>query len=125
KRFALLLLLVTACSHGEEPATDNTQQLATTHAPAPVENMSAATAIDPKSPEAAIAVLREYFRLIGEKRFVEAHRLWSTDPKATDLSDGAFAESFSRYRTYRGKVGKPGPMERAAGATDMQQPVGA
>jgi len=123
KRFALLLLLVTACSRGEEPAADNAQQPATTDAPASVENESAATAIDPKSPEAAIAVLREYFRLIGEKRFIEAHRLWSTDPQATDLSDGAFAESFSRYRTYRGKVGKPGPMEGAAGSTYIEVPV--
>ena len=92
----LVVALTTACSPREEPL-GNQQESEISGAPAhPVaENAAAgpaAPAVDPRSAEAAVAVLRDYFRLMGEREFVEAHKLWSGD----DLSDGAFADRSHR-----------------------------
>ena len=76
--------------------------------------------VDPKSPEAAIAVLKDYFRLVGERIFVEAHKLWTT---GSELSDGAFAASFDPYRDYRGIITGSGRMEGAAGSSYFEVPV--
>jgi hypothetical protein len=88
------------------------------HEPAP----PAATQ-DQKTPAAATAVLREYFRLIEQKKYVEAHRLWSSSAADDDLSDGAFAASFDKYRSYHAAIGKPGGMEGAAGSSYIDFPV--
>ena len=119
---ALALLLVTGCSREtEEPAND----MILTEAPAPpppppAENVAAVPVADRRSPEAAVAVLSDYFRLVGEKKFVEAHRLWSTD---TELSDGAFAASFDQFASYRGTIVGPGRLEGAAGSSYIDLPV--
>lgn len=119
----LVVALTTACSPREEPL-GNQQESEISGAPAhPVaENATAgpaAPAVDPRSAEAAVAVLRDYFRLMGEREFVEAHKLWSGD----ELSDGAFADRFSRFRTYRGEIGEPGRTEGAAGSLYIEVPV--
>ena len=114
-----LLTLVAACGRDAEPA-ENAAANATAPAPAPaVENVVAVPTFDRKSPEAAVAMLRDYVRLIGERKFVEAHKLWTGD----ELSDGAFAERFARFRTYRADIGDPGRTEGAAGSLYVEVPV--
>ena len=117
---ALFLLPLAAGCADDQPAENRqeNQSVAEPTAP-PVENAAAAPAIDRSSPEAAVAVLRDYFRLIDEGKFVEAHKLWSGD----ELSDGAFVERYSRYRTYRGEIGEPGRVEGAAGSLYVEIPV--
>lgn len=90
---------------------------------APTDPSGPEPASNPASTKAAIAVLRDYFRLIRDRKFAEAHRFWSTNPGDTDLSDGAFAESFSRYRTYQAEIAAPGRIEGAAGSLYVQVPV--
>jgi hypothetical protein len=85
----------------------------------PVENVVALPTVDQQSPEAAVAVLKDYFRLMAERKFVEAHKLWTGD----ELSDGAFADRFSRFRTYRGDIGESGRVEGAAGSLYVEIPV--
>ena len=116
-----LLLLAAGCSRGAEPPANNTEAV---EAPAstpssPAENVVAVPTFDQRSPEAAVAVLKDYFRLMGERKFVEAHKLWTGDA----LSDGAFADGFSRFRTYRGDIGEPGRVEGAAGSLFVEIPV--
>ena len=117
------LLLAAACTR-EGPA-ENEQANAALAAPAApaAENAVAVPvepALDPTSPEAANAVLKEYFRLVGERKFVEAHRLWTGD---SELSDGAFAGSFDPYRDYHGSITGSGRMEGAAGSSYIDLPV--
>lgn len=124
KRIIPLLLLLAACSQrAEEPAANSSQQPAEQPRLAPVENSVAAPALDPKSPEAAAAVLRAYFAAIAEQRYGDAWRLWSDSGRASGVSEAAFAASFADYRTYRGTVGAPGRMEGAAGSSYLEIPV--
>ena len=84
---APLLLLAAACGREAVP-TENGQANAAVAIPAfPTKNEVAVPTFDQKSPEAAVAVLKDYFRLVEERKFVEAHRRWTGD----ELSDGAFA----------------------------------
>ena len=119
RRVALPFLLLAACGRETGP-TENGQVNETVAAPAPpAENVAAKPTFDQKSPEAAVAVLRDYVRLIGERKFVEAHRLWTGD----QLSDGAFAARFSGFRAYRAEIGEPGRIEGAAGSLHIDSPV--
>jgi hypothetical protein len=119
----LILVLTAACSRGEEPVgNQQSGESAGTPAGPTAENATAGSdelAADARSPEAAVAVLKDYVRLIGERKFVEAHKLWSGD----ELSDGAFADRFSRFRTYGGEIGEPGRIEGAAGSLYIEIPV--
>jgi hypothetical protein len=113
-----VLLLLAACSQrAEEPVTNNVQQPAPEAQPTLVENMNTAPAIDSKSREAAIAVLRDYFAAIAEHRYADAWRLWSESGRASGISEATFAARFDAYRSYRGTVGAPGQMEGAAGSS--------
>jgi hypothetical protein len=116
---ALPLLLLAACGREAESA-ENGQANAITTAPAPpAETTVAVPSFNQKSPEAAVAVLEDYVRLIDERKFVEAHRLWTGD----ELSDGAFAERFARFRTYRAEIAEPGRVEGAAGSLYIDIPA--
>jgi len=131
KRIVALLLLLAACSRQEqrsEPAANEAAPAVNESPPMPIPPTEPgptgpAVAESPNSPEAAAAVLRDYFRLIDQKEFVEAHRLWSSSSEDDDLSDGAFAGSFDRYRTYRAEIGTPGRVEGAAGSLYVDIPV--
>lgn len=118
-RFLAALLLLAACSSEPEEAAVSNEAENVVPRSAPAENVVAVPVPDARSPGAAVAVLREYFRLMGERKFLEAHKLWSGD----ELSDGAFAERFSRFHTYRGQNGDPGRVEGAAGSLYIEIPV--
>jgi len=116
-----LLALLAACAPGGEEAVNlETNDEAAGPREAQVENRIAAPVPDQRSPEAAAQVLKDYFRLLAEKKFSEAHRLWTTE---SELSDGAFAGSFETYREYRGTITGPGRMEGAAGSSYIDLPV--
>jgi hypothetical protein len=114
-----LLLLAAACGRDVEPVENLPANEAVVVPAPPADNVVAVPTFDRKSPEAAVAVLKDYFRLLGERKFVEAHHLWTGD----ELSDGAFADRFSRFRTYRAEIGEPGRIEGAAGSSYIEIPV--
>lgn len=122
RSIVLLLAFTAACSSETEHRANRAEVEANeaVAAPAPpAEDVVAVPAPDRRSPQAAVAVLRDYVRLIGERKFVEAHRLWTGD----DLSDGAFSERFSRFRTDRAEIGEPGRIEGAAGSSYIEIPI--
>ncbi len=122
-RIALLLLLLsTACSRGEEPPAGNDQQPTQQPPPASAENVQT-PAIDPKSPEAAVIVLKRYFDALAGRRYGEAYRLWSDGGSASGMSEAEFAASFAKYGSYRGEAGKAGAMEGAAGSVYVDVPA--
>lgn len=124
RHFIPLLLLLFACSQStEEPAANIVQQPADQSVPAPATNAPSSPAVDPKSPEAAVAVLRAYFAAIADRRYADAWRLWSDEGRASGQSEARFAASFADYDAYRGTVGAPGQMEGAAGSSYLDIPV--
>lgn len=117
---APLALLAAGCGDDapEErvPAVQGTIPIAM---PAPVQ----AAAIDPKSPEAAVAVVRRYHALLAAKRYPEAYALWGNGGEASGLSSAEFAASFDKYATYSAEIGDAGRMEGAAGSSYVEVPV--
>jgi len=130
KTIVPLLALLAACSQrNDEPVMTNHQQPAQAAPeaqmapPAAAGNAGADAAIDPKSPEAAAAVLRDYFTAIGEHRYADAWRLWADNGRASGVSEAEFAASFDRYFDFHGGVGEIGQMEGAAGSSYVDIPV--
>ena len=74
--------------------------------------------IDPKSAEAAGQVVQSYGALIEQKRWTEAHALWS-DPAAAR----AFDRNWRDYSDVHLEIGNPGDMEGAAGSSYVTIPV--
>ena len=130
KRLAALLLLA-ACSRekAQPPALEanetNAGNAAVTQSAAPEQtSANPVAAVDPRrSAEAAAAVLRAYFRLLEQKDFVAAHRLWSATSEERSLSDDAFAASFDAYRTFHAELATPGGVQGAAGSLSVDIPV--
>lgn len=79
----------------------------------------AKAAVDPKSAEGAADVVARFATLLQSRRYKEAHRLWSGDT----ASDSAFAATFSGYRFQGAALGKPGPLEGAAGSIYVEVPL--
>jgi len=77
----------------------------------------AARAAPPDGAQAA-AVARAYFSLLGRHRYRAALRL-----RRNDMRLGLFVRAFAPYRDYRGSVGRPGPVEGAAGSLYVEIPV--
>jgi len=74
-------------------------------------------AAPPEGAQAA-TVARVYFSLLGRHRYRAALRLRRNDMRLT-----AFVQAFRPYRDYRGALGRPGPVEGAAGSLYVEVPV--
>ncbi len=83
--------------------------------PAPAETSTDATA--------AGDVARTYFALIEARNYGRAYRLWEDDGAATGMSPRQFADSFTKFGSYRAEVGAPGPVEAGAGQRYVEVPV--
>ena len=91
------------------------QKLAPLPAPAPVQ----APAIDPKSSEAAEAIVRSFVGLLNHRRFDEAYMLLGAGaPKRSD-----FDARFAAYSDLDAKMGTPGAQEGAAGSIYLSIPI--
>ncbi len=75
----------------------------------------------PTSAQGAANVVQTYYALLEAKKFVEAHKHWTTG--VGDLADATFAAQFARYREYHAEVGAPGRLEGAAGSLYVAVPV--
>ena len=126
---AIMALLLSACD--QQPA----QHAPTSNAPAaavqsqaippPATGPNARTPlaeprgpIDPKSVEAAGQVVQHYGALIEQRRWAEARQLWE-DP---DASVG-WESTLKDWSEAHLEIGKPGPMEGAAGSVYIRMPV--
>jgi hypothetical protein len=70
--------------------------------------------------QAAVDVLKSYYRLIEHGRYEEAWRLrWESD--GGDASD--FAAHFADYSEYHATVGNPSEVQGAAGSSYVEVPV--
>jgi hypothetical protein len=120
------MLALTACGRAEKDNADQVSHQAQPTMVAPGTGPDAKTplapvkpAIDPKSPEAAVDVVADFANLLKQRRYREAHRLWSGDP----TGDGKFAAKFSGYEIEGAAIGKPGPQEGAAGSIYVAVPL--
>lgn len=73
--------------------------------------------MDEKSRAAARSVLQTYYRLITDKQYDRAWRLWTQGGEGSGLTSEDFERSFAQYETYQAQVGEPGRMEGAAGSS--------
>lgn len=84
---------------------------------------SAGAPQDPGSPEAAAAVIRDYYAAIAARDFARAYGYWADQGAASGQSFDAFRRGFARTATVRAEVGRPGRIEGAAGSRYITVPV--
>lgn len=77
------------------------------------------TAVDPRSTEAAQAIVRTFVGLLLGRKFDEAYMLLG--PGAPSRS--AFDQTFSAYSRFDARIGDPGPQEGAAGSSFLTIPL--
>ena len=122
------LLMLAACSSEQEQVPDSNETTNVVPAPAPSEpapppdtNVASEEPFAPTSAQGAANVVQTYYALLEAKKFVEAHKLWTTG--VGDLADETFAAQFANYREYHAEVGAPGRIEGAAGSLYVTVPV--
>ena len=84
-----------------------------------------ATTMDPRmddaghGPDAAVAVLRDYYAAINAKDFERAHASWRGNPQPP----AQFAEVFADIAGVSVEIGPPGPVDAGAGQRAIDVPV--
>jgi len=122
-------LLVGACGQSvhQQPAA-NSSRIASAPAPVPASGTGPdartplarpADAVDAKSSEAAVALARDFARVLDQRKFGEAWMLLG--PGAPPR--GEFERQFARYAKLHVSVGEPGAQEGAAGSIYVSVPL--
>lgn len=114
----LLLVLCAACGEddvGASSAGDVTDSLRTR--PNPI--------VEPEtgSPDAAVAVIHDYYEAIGEHDYERAYGHWSGEGEASGQTFDAFRTGFAETATVAVETGPPGRLEPAAGSRYITVPV--
>ena len=84
-----------------------------------------ATTMDPRmddagpGPDAAVAVLRDYYAAINARDFTRAHAAWRGNPQAP----AQFAQGFADIAGVSVEIGPPGPVGAGAGQRYIDLPV--
>lgn len=78
---------------------------------------------DPGSPEAAVAVIRDYYAAIARGDFARAYAHWAGDGAASGRSFDEFRHGYAGTAGVEVEVGEPGRIEPAAGSRFIQVPV--
>lgn len=127
-----------AVGEGSEPAPVPSASSAVTDVPPPADalptedagNFAAPTpSASPleegpeQSPQAAAALVRQYYRLIGTDHADAAWGMWDNDGRASGQSRDAFVQGFARYSRLIAEVGRPGRVEAGAGQRYVEIPV--
>lgn len=76
-------------------------------------------ALPEPGPDAAVAVLRDYYAAINAKDFARAHAAWRNNPQGP----GQFAEGFADIAGVSVEIGPPGPVDAGAGQRFIEIPV--
>jgi hypothetical protein len=114
-----LFLLLAACGREAPPPAEEAKRDSPPPPAAKVEPGPAAAAAEAGESEDAAAVLRLYYRLIGERKYERAAGLRSRG--AGDA--GRLAETFKAYRSYNVQVGTPGRPARSGDWLYVNVPV--
>lgn len=137
----LMAIALTACSTspGAQPpvatAPPSTDAPVATLPPAP-QNTSSPTAPSaaPTTPtestgsaelseQAAVQVIRDYYRAIAHKDYQQAYSEWSNDGSASQQSFEQFKQGFANTVSTSVEVGEPSSSGGAAGSTYIEIPV--
>ncbi len=123
ERAALLLFLLAACGEEERsPAAPPKQREgAAAPAPAPPPPPPPSEAVAAADERGAAELLKNYYALIGERRFAEAYRL--REPGPGSASEAEFAAAFERYAEHRATVGAPSLTAEAGEWLYVEVPV--
>lgn len=78
---------------------------------------------DPRSPEAAAAVLRDYYAAIASHDYGRAYGLWADDGGASGQTLEAFRDGLAETSQIGAAIGAPGRIEGAAGSRYIEVPV--
>jgi hypothetical protein len=78
--------------------------------------------LDRDSP-AAVAVVRDYYAAIAERDFRRAYGLWAGEGAAMGQTYDQFVAGFARTESVAAEIGRPGPVEGAAGSRYVSVPV--
>lgn len=81
-----------------------------------------AAAVEP-TPEAAVAVLRDYYEAINSGDFGRAYVLWSDEGRASGQSPQQFAAGFADTTGVSVEMQAPGRVDAAAGSRYIEVPV--
>ena len=76
-----------------------------------------------RDPEAAVAVIRDYYAAIDQQDYRRAYRHWGDEGKASNQSFKGFADGFKHTASTSVEIGKPGLIEGAAGSSFITIPV--
>jgi hypothetical protein len=79
--------------------------------------------IGARDPDAAVAVIRNYYAAIDQQDYRRAYRLWGDEGKASNQSFAGFTGGFAHTRHTSVDIGKPGLIEGAAGSSFITIPV--
>ncbi|MGH7570345.1 MAG: hypothetical protein ACREMK_00690 [Gemmatimonadota bacterium] len=74
-------------------------------------------------PEAAVAVVEEYYAAIAAGDFTRAYALWADDGRASGQTFDEFRGGYAETDSVAARVGSPGRIEGAAGSRYVTVPV--
>lgn len=125
-RFSWLIppvaLLATACHAAPAPKADSPAKSAKSALPPP-EMDATAEALDPDSAEAAAETLETYYAMLADKNYTAAYQLWGNAGQDSGMTAEEFANSFAKYATYLGEIGKPGEVDAGMSQRWVEIPV--
>ena len=90
---------------------------------APAPAATGAAAPDSGSPEAAVAVIRDYYVAIAAGDYARAYRYWAGGGEASGQTFEEFRRGLAGTASVRVEVGEPGRIEGAAGSRYIRIPV--
>ncbi len=76
-----------------------------------------------RSPEAAVATVRRYYRALAARDYATAHAQWADRGAASGPGQQGLAAGFAHIRASRLTIGPPRDMEGAAGSSFITVPV--
>ena len=102
----------------DETTADETPTAGAEPMPA-TEDVDAVPATDEPGPDAAVAVIRDYYASINAKDFARAHAAWRNNPQ----DPAQFAAGFAGTAGVSVEIGPPGPVDAGAGQCYIEIPV--
>lgn len=123
-RFSYMILpvalLATGCEASSAPKAESPSKSAKSALPPP--EMDAAVP-DPDSAEAAAETLETYYAMLADHNYAAAYQLWGHGGEDSGMTAEAFANSFAKYATYFGEIGKPGEVDAGMSQRWVEIPV--
>jgi hypothetical protein len=117
--FGVIALLTAGCVSACQPSARETPRTAERGS----DSVAAASPALSEDQITAANVIRDYYRAIGERRYLDAYRSWESNGSASGKSFEDFRSGFSETATVDPTVGTPGPMGAAAGSRYIEVPI--